>query len=110
MKSYDMIPRPVVSLTVTGTVTTEPGAPLTFVSAAVTGGVPVAVAVAPPGVPVAVAVGVNVGVGDGPPREQVKSAVSNISDQPPSIEPTLVAVSSTINKFQVPFIAEPAEP
>ena len=89
MKSYEIMPRPVVSLTVIGTVIRAPGAALNAGRATVTGGVPVAVGVAPAGVFVAVAVGVNVGVGDGPPSAQVKSAVSKTSDQPPSIEPTL---------------------
>ena len=124
-----MIPRPVVFPTVIGTVITDPEPPLTLGSETVTGGVPdpvgegelatvevlvgveVAVAVA-----VAVLVGVGVpdpvgeGVGDPPANEQVKSPDSNISDHPPSIEPTFVAVSSTINKFHVPFIAVPFEP
>ena len=52
-----MIPLPVVSPTVTGTVITAPGEALTFGNAAVTGGVPVGVAVAV-GVNVFVAVGV----------------------------------------------------
>jgi len=56
-----MIPRPVVSLTVIGTVTTDPEAPLTFARATVTGGVPVAVAVAD-AAPVGVFVGVFVAV------------------------------------------------
>src|SRR4051794_23061366 len=54
-----MIPLPVVSPTVIGTVMVEPAAPLMFGSETVTGGVPVAVAV---GVPVAVFVFVGVAV------------------------------------------------
>lgn len=68
-KSYDMIPRPVVSPAVIGIVIKAPGEALTFGRATVTGGVPVAVAVADganvgvlAGVFVEVAVGVLVGV------------------------------------------------
>ena len=61
-----MIPRPVVSPTVIGTVISVPGDALTFGRATVTGGVPVAVAVAVAvfvGVLVAVNVAVDVAVG-----------------------------------------------
>ena len=108
-KSYEIMPRPVVSLTVIGTVIRAPGAAFIADKATVTGGVPVAVGVAPAGVLVGVLVAVAVGVGD-PPNEQLKSAVSKTSDQPPLTSPTLVAVSSTMNKFHVPFIAAPSEP
>lgn len=60
-RSYDMIPRPVVSPTVIGTVIVEPGDATTFGNATVTGGVPVAVAVAEAAI-VAVLVGVFVAV------------------------------------------------
>ena len=97
-KSYEIIARPVVSPTVIGIVIKAPGEALTLGRATVTGGVPVAVADA-------------LGVGDGPPPiEQAKSAVSNINDHPPSSEPTFVAASSIINKFQFPFIAAPSMP
>ena len=56
-KSYEMIPRPVVSPTVIGTVISSPGEPVIFVSETLTGVEAVAVAVA-----VGEAVGVNVAV------------------------------------------------
>ena len=114
---------------VIGTVIKVPGEALTIGKAAVTGGVPVAVGVADGAdvgvllgvlvavrvavfvaVAVEVLVGVRVGVGLPPTNVQVKSAVSKISDQPPATAPTLLAVSSTINKRQSPFIAVPFEP
>ena len=56
-KSYEMMPRPVVSLTVIGTVIRAPGEAVIIGNATVTGGVPVAVGVAD-----IATVGVNVAV------------------------------------------------
>jgi len=57
LKSYEIMPRPVVSLTMIGTVISAPGEAVIIGNATVTGGVPVAVGVAD-----MATVGVNVGV------------------------------------------------
>ncbi len=90
-----MIPRPVVSPTVTGTVICKPAEALTFERATVTGGVPVAVAVAvmvfvgvplgiDVGVFVAVFVAVEVGVpdGDAPPLTVTLPLPANAGGSP----------------------------